>query len=188
MFKKLRCFLLILLVALTGIANAQGYMYENREYGVSIVFPDGWAVDKEFQSKTILAVSRNHEGESINLAVEMLPKQYNNCTFKGFSRKELKDYAIQLERKLLSINHTIKMDGWDTKLIDGQTAVWFLLSMPVPTSTAQQEMKILHVQVMHNAKLYMITCGTTAEKYRNFKPVFSQTVNSLKFSMPGISL
>jgi hypothetical protein len=171
-----------------GVAAAKGYVYQNREHGFTITLPEDWTVRTDLKSNHILVIAQAPSGESINVAVETLDKLYQNYTFDNLSSQEMADYIQQMMAKLQSINPGTVLQEWELKSIDGKKAVWLLLTVPVRTATSAFNMKTLHVQVLYNAKLYMVTCGAAAENYRHFRKLFEWTVNSLTFDMIGIYL
>ena len=183
MLKVIFSLLLILMFSGSSL-SAQGFSYSSPEHGIRLSFPEGWSVDSHV-NKTILAVAVAPDGESINIAVEKLPSEYSRFTFESFSLHDVKEYIKELESKLISASPGIVLEDWGTRKIDGKKAVWVLFSLPSPELGG---IKTLHIQVMHNARLYMVTCGAASDKYRTFKRIFEQSLNSIRFELPGVNL
>lgn len=191
MIKTAKSFLLTLLfVAFSScpVFAAGGLLYQNSEHMFSIELPEGWILDKEHREGNILVLAKTTEGESINVAVEQLGAQYAAYTFDDFTALDLEDYIREFEQKLQSINTDVRLLEWGVKKIADKKAVWLLLTLPLHSSDTIIQMNTLHVQIINNARLYMITCGSTNKKFPKLRKTFEQTIHSLKFELPGISL
>jgi len=191
MMKTARSFLFTILFVVFSscpVFAAGGLLYQSSEHMFSIELPEGWILDKEHRERNILVLAKTPEGESINVAVEKLGAKYAAYTFDDFSALDLEDYIKELEQKLHSLNADVTLQEWEVKKIADKKAVCLLLTLPLHSSDTVIQMKTLQVQIMNNARLYMITCGATNEKFPELRRVFEQSIHSIKFEMPGISL
>lgn len=191
MMKTAKSFMFTLLFVVFSscpVYAAGELLYQSSEHMFSIELPKGWIMEKEQRERNILVLARTTNGESINIAVEKLGAQYTVYTFDDFTALDLEDYIKGFEQKLHSLHADVSLQEWGIKKIAGKKAVWLLLNIPVNSFNTVIQMKTLHVQIMNNARLYMITCGSANENFLNFKKIFEQSIHSLKFEMPGISL
>lgn len=177
--------LILIAIIITGIIfglsyfnNSRQNRYTSKEYGFSIIFPQGWLITEGGQV-IVQALNKQEDNKvNMNIAVKPIPPEAVN------------DKKLDLKKLLTAENlyqkESIQKSG--TIDIGGEPGFWVQFS--IPYSNNGQTIQILSYQAWcaHKNKLFAFTAVTigdtpqdTSDKYLKYESAITNSISSLRF-------
>lgn len=137
--------------------------YVNREYGFSIVSPEGWTVDEVPEEQIVVSfVGPEETGFSyIEVRVMRLPNEISLAEFTEASKQDNANQLIFISERDRNIN--------------GITAHEF-----VSTNKATPNIQFKQVAMIEKGNLYVIITGASKDKYNSYDPLFEKSIETFK--------
>lgn len=162
--------------------SQQSNLYRNNEHEFRILFPKGWTVGEGGYGPNVVVKALDGKGGSINIVVKNIPKEeYAKIGFDSLSEAGLNNYAMEVFNAYKKAYPNSLLEDHGITHLSDKKAVWLriLTSFTVPAGTVKT--KGLQMHTFNKGKQYIISCGTTSEKFNKYETLFLKTTSSFFF-------